>query len=51
MITILVHGLVDVPYLKNDLAILFWIIFGLTISIYNTRRGAGVVERAALEKQ
>jgi len=29
MITILVHGLIDVPYFKNDLAILFWIIIGL----------------------
>lgn len=29
MITILVHGLIDVPYFKNDLAVLFWIIIGL----------------------
>lgn len=29
MITVLVHGLVDVPYFKNDLAVLFWIIIGL----------------------
>lgn len=26
LIAILVHGLVDVPYFKNDLAILFWIL-------------------------
>lgn len=26
MITLLVHGLVDVPYFKNDLAILWWIV-------------------------
>jgi len=44
MITILVHGLVDVPYFKNDLAILFWIIFGLTICLYNLRRGVRVVK-------
>jgi putative inorganic carbon (hco3(-)) transporter len=31
MITIIVHGLIDVPYFKNDLAILFWIIIGLLI--------------------
>ncbi|MBI5072045.1 O-antigen ligase family protein [Candidatus Falkowbacteria bacterium] len=31
MITILVHGLVDVPYFKNDLAILFWLIIGLSL--------------------
>lgn len=29
MITVLVHGLIDVPYFKNDLALLFWIIIGL----------------------
>ncbi len=29
MITLLVHGLVDVPYFKNDLAILFWVIYAL----------------------
>ncbi|MCR4278974.1 MAG: O-antigen ligase family protein [bacterium] len=28
---ILVHGLVDVPYFKNDLAILFWIFIAYTI--------------------
>ncbi|MFA5129186.1 MAG: O-antigen ligase family protein [Patescibacteria group bacterium] len=31
MITIFVHGLVDVPYFKNDLAILFWLIIGLSL--------------------
>jgi len=29
MFVILIHGLVDVPYFKNDLAILFWLIFGI----------------------
>ncbi|MFC1721821.1 O-antigen ligase family protein [Patescibacteria group bacterium] len=29
MIVLLVHGLIDVPYFKNDLAILFWTIIGL----------------------
>jgi O-antigen ligase len=29
MIVIVVHGLVDVPYFKNDLAILFWLIVGI----------------------
>ena len=29
MMTIIIHGLVDVPYFKNDLAVLFWIIVGL----------------------
>ncbi len=31
MITIIIHGLVDVPYFKNDLAVLFWVIIGLII--------------------
>jgi putative inorganic carbon (HCO3(-)) transporter len=29
MITIIIHGLIDVPYFKNDLAILFWLIVSL----------------------
>ena len=29
MVTLLIHGLVDVPYFKNDLAMLFWIIIVL----------------------
>ena len=31
MFTLLIHGLVDVPYFKNDLAILFWVIIGIGI--------------------
>jgi O-antigen ligase len=31
VITILIHGLVDVPYFKNDLSILFWLLIGLSI--------------------
>ncbi len=34
MITILIHGLVDTPYFKNDLSVLFWIIFSLPL-IFN----------------
>lgn len=29
MIVILVHGLVDVPYFKNDLALIFWLLMAL----------------------
>lgn len=29
MIAIVVHGLVDVPYFKNDLSAMFWILFAL----------------------
>jgi len=31
MISIIGHGLVDTPYFKNDLAILFWLIIGLIL--------------------
>jgi putative inorganic carbon (HCO3(-)) transporter len=32
-VAVVVHGLVDVPYLKNDLAMLFWIMAGLVASM------------------
>lgn len=31
MTAIIVHGLVDVPYFKNDLAVIFWLIIALTV--------------------
>lgn len=31
MTALLVHGLVDVPYFKNDLSVLFWIIIGMMV--------------------
>ncbi|MDD5527941.1 MAG: O-antigen ligase family protein [Patescibacteria group bacterium] len=31
MIVIVVHGLVDVPYFKNDLACLFWILIAMAV--------------------
>ncbi|MBI5222203.1 MAG: O-antigen ligase family protein, partial [Candidatus Magasanikbacteria bacterium] len=33
MLVILIHGLVDVPYFKNDLAVIFWTFFGLAALI------------------
>jgi O-antigen ligase len=36
MIAIIIHGLVDVPYFKNDLSILFWFVIGL--SIFNLQK-------------
>ena len=33
MLIILIHGLVDVPYFKNDLAVIFWTLFGLAALI------------------
>lgn len=47
MVVVLIHGLVDTPYFKNDLAIVFWLIVGLMIIL---RRGARVDESGALEK-
>lgn len=37
MITIVIHGLVDVPYFKNDLSVLFWLIISLTIILTNRK--------------
>ncbi|HPI67073.1 MAG TPA: O-antigen ligase family protein [bacterium] len=37
MTTLLVHGLVDVPYFKNDLAILFWLIVSCETTILMAR--------------
>ncbi|MBU4370143.1 O-antigen ligase family protein [Patescibacteria group bacterium] len=31
MIVIIIHGLADTPYFKNDLSVLFWLIIGLEI--------------------
>jgi len=39
MTTLLIHGLVDVPYFKNDLSILFWLIIG-SIIILNKKSSA-----------
>jgi O-antigen ligase len=35
MLVILIYGLVDTPYFKNDLAILFWVIVALMMGIRN----------------
>lgn len=31
MVALLIHGLVDVPYFKNDLAIVFWYVIGCAV--------------------
>jgi len=53
MIAILVHGLVDVPYLKNDISFLFWIVIGLAESmrrqaLEGNRRSDGLESREEL---
>jgi O-antigen ligase len=35
LITLIIHGLVDVPYFKNDLSVLFWLFVGMIIVLYN----------------
>jgi hypothetical protein len=32
LVAVVVHGLVDVPYFKNDLALTFWVIIGLAVA-------------------
>ncbi len=43
MIVVLVHGLVDTPYFKNDLSILFWFLVLLMAFLYNKKAGYGEV--------
>ena len=38
MLIILLHGLVDVPYFKNDLSVLFWIIIAL-LAMFRLQKG------------
>ncbi len=35
MACLLVHGLVDVPYFKNDLSVMFWVLIGMVLVIKN----------------
>jgi O-antigen ligase len=37
MAVILIHGLVDVPYFKNDLAVFWWMLFGLSAVLINKK--------------
>lgn len=46
MVAIVVYGLVDVPYFKNDLAVLFWTIIALAVS---GRRWTNRQKNATLE--
>ncbi len=34
LVVLLIHGFIDVPYFKNDLAMLFWIIAAIGVSAY-----------------
>lgn len=33
LVCVFIHGLVDVPYFKNDLSVMFWVFMGLLISL------------------
>jgi O-antigen ligase len=46
MVAVVVHGLVDVPYFKNDLALEFWALLGITWA--GTRWVAEVSQRPAM---
>ena len=37
ILVILVHGLVDTPYFKNDLSVLFWILFSFPLSFHKSQ--------------
>lgn len=45
MAALLVHGLVDVPYFKNDLAFLFWIVILLGAGFTETEKSANLAPR------
>ncbi|MBU1132622.1 O-antigen ligase family protein, partial [Patescibacteria group bacterium] len=38
LLAIWVHGLVDVPYFKNDLSVFFWLIFGMSVVLARSRK-------------
>ncbi len=33
LVSMIVHGLIDIPYLKNDLALQFWILYAIALSV------------------
>ncbi|MEK7072728.1 MAG: O-antigen ligase family protein [Patescibacteria group bacterium] len=41
MIQLLIHGLVDAPYFKNDLSVLFWLVIGL----YTINKNLQIMEK------
>ena len=44
MVAMLAYGLVDVPYFKNDLSVVFWVLLALNdvlVSPFLHRKGAG----------
>ncbi len=42
MLAMIIHGMVDVPYFKNDLAVLTWIILALMIILPNSKMASNL---------
>lgn len=40
VLAMLAHGLIDIPYLKNDLALLFWMMLAVSIQIPNMKKNS-----------
>jgi len=40
MVCLIGHGLVDVPYFKNDLAVLFWLLLAMMTVVKNWQKGS-----------
>ncbi|MEZ4180388.1 MAG: O-antigen ligase family protein [Candidatus Doudnabacteria bacterium] len=38
LIALVIHGLIDIPYLKNDLALVFWLFMALTLAAYSDKQ-------------
>ena len=45
MTTTLLHGFVDTPYFKNDLAVLFWVVIAMGIILFTALRARGGLEK------
>lgn len=51
MTAVVVHGLVDVPYFKNDLAFLFWTLIGITETVRRSAAASALDKaKAALQR-
>jgi O-antigen ligase len=46
MVAVLIHGLVDVPYFKNDLAMLFFVLLGLAESMRRQHRAVDPLSKS-----
>ncbi len=38
ILTIIIHGLVDAPYFKNDLAVFFWIVIAMVLCVWHSAK-------------